>query len=80
LGLINAILLLFTYILESNVFFKKEIAKSIIYENIELVKAENREALMEDLRKRTGLKITRIAVNRIDFLKDTANIKVYYYE
>ena len=31
-----------------------------------------------DLEKRTGLKIKRLAVGRLDFVRDTANLKIYY--
>jgi len=34
--------------------------------------------LLEDLKQRTGLKITKIEVGAIDFLKDTAILNVYY--
>jgi hypothetical protein len=35
---------------------------------------------MLDLELRTGLKINRISIGKIDFLKDIATIKIYYYE
>jgi len=36
--------------------------------------------LIQDLEERTGLKINRIEIGRINFLRDTVRIKVYYYE
>ncbi|MBK9284475.1 MAG: DUF4956 domain-containing protein [Sphingobacteriaceae bacterium] len=80
LGLINALILAITYLIETNIFFKKESSKIINYENIELIKEENREKLMEDLRIRTGIPIHKITIGKIDFLRDSAQIKVYYYE
>jgi hypothetical protein len=59
---------------------KQETAKQIIYENIELIKPEKRAELMADLETRTGLKINRISIGKIDFLKDTALIKIYFFE
>jgi len=36
--------------------------------------------LIEDLEKRTGIqKINRIEIGKINFLRDTANLRVYYY-
>jgi hypothetical protein len=77
---INALVLLLTYLLESNVLIKQETAKQIIYENIELIKPEKRQELMADLELRTGQKINRISIGKIDFLRDTALIKIYFYE
>lgn len=76
----NAFVLLLTYLLESNILMKKEIAKVVVYENIELIKADKRTELMADLELRTGLKINRISIGKIDFLKDTASLKIYYFE
>lgn len=79
-GIINVIIVASTFILDGNVFIKRELTKNVQYDNIELIKPEQHEALMEDLKKRTGLNIHRIAINKLDFLKDTANIRIYYYE
>ena len=77
--LLNFVILAFTYILESELLLKKEYSKIVNYEKIEMIKPENRQELMEDLQNRTGLKIHRISINEIDFLKDKAVIKIYYY-
>lgn len=77
---INSFILLMTYLLESNALMKRETAKNVIYENIELIKPEKRVELMLDLEFRTGLKINRISIGKIDFLKDIATIKIYYFE
>jgi hypothetical protein len=80
LSLINIIVILFTFALETTVFMKKEISKNIQYENIEMIKPEFRTDLIADLEKRMGIKINRISIGRVDFLKDTAVIRVYYYD
>lgn len=54
--------------------------KVIIYEKIENIKPENREALIADLKERTGLDIVNIEINRVDFLRDTARIRVFFRE
>lgn len=78
--LLNLIILSFTYILESNLLLKREFSKTILYENIDMIRPENHPALIEDLEKRTGLKINRITVSKVNFLKDTARVKIYYYQ
>lgn len=80
LGIINILIILVALAFESNVFFKKEEVKTILYENIDLIKAEKQAELLADLRNRTGLNIHRISIGKIDFLKDAAVIKAYYFE
>ncbi|HRI42087.1 MAG TPA: DUF4956 domain-containing protein, partial [Bacteroidia bacterium] len=80
LGVINLILIGFTYALDGNWLVRNEMIKTVQYENIDLIRPENYQLLLEDLRKRTGLNIHRASINKIDFLKDIAVVKVYYYE
>ncbi len=77
---INSVILIITYLLESNSLMKKESVRIILYENMELIKADKKEELLADLRNRTGFNIHRYSVNKIDFLKNTAQIRIYYYE
>ena len=77
---INAIVLLITYLLESNIFMKKETVKTILYENIELIKADKQEELLADIKLRTGFNVHRYSIHKIDFLKDAAQIKIYFYD
>ncbi len=66
------------YLLERGWGFHYEQSQRIIYERIELIKPENHNLLMNDLRQRTGLPIKRIEIGRIDFLRDSTEIKVFY--
>jgi len=59
---------------------KHENRKTITYEKIELIKPENKEKLIKDIKERTGLNVTRVEVRRIDFLRDTAQIRIFYFE
>jgi cell division protein FtsW (lipid II flippase) len=68
------------FVLEKTWHLKHESRKNIDYEKIELIKPENRALLIADIEERTGLKINRLEVGRIDFLRDTARIRIYYYE
>src|ERR1700751_3844238 len=76
LGGVNLSILVITYLLESKIFVKKEFIKTIIYENIELIQSNKQEELIADIRNRTGLPVHRISVQQINFLKDSAQIKV----
>lgn len=77
--LINGMILLAIYLLESGIFIRREATRIIQYENIELVNSNSKEALLEDLKKRTGLNIHRFSIIKMDFLRDTAQIKIYFY-
>lgn len=75
----NVIILLLTFLLERLDFLRNENAKDIVYDKIELIKPANRTQLLEDLQQRTGLPFHRIEIVSIDYLKDVAQIKAYYY-
>ncbi|MBO7141722.1 MAG: DUF4956 domain-containing protein [Bacteroidales bacterium] len=77
LVLTNVAIVFCVFLLEK-FLIKSEGHIDIIYEKIENVKSENKDVLMADLEKRTGLKIKRFDFVRIDFLKDIAILRVYY--
>jgi hypothetical protein len=58
---------------------KNEISKTIVFEKIDLIKPENYNHLIDDLKERTGLDINRAEVGKINFLRDTAEVKIYYF-
>lgn len=75
----NIALLLLIWTLESvGGIGKRTSAKIILYDRIELIMPEKRAELMTDLQARTGLDIEDIEVGSIDFLKDSAYLKVTY--
>jgi len=78
-GVINITVVLLTYLLENVWLMKHETRKTINYERIDLIKPETQDLLKADLEKRTGLSINRVEVGKIDFLNDTALVRIYYY-
>lgn len=76
----NIALVSITYLLEKVFLLKHESKKTINYENVELIKPENRAELIEDLEMRTGLNINRVEIGRIDYLRDSARVMIYYFE
>jgi len=77
--LANGIITIITYLIDRVWFSTIELTKTILYEKIELIKPENEQELIEDLKQRTGLKIVAVKVDKVDFLRDTAQIKIYYH-
>ena len=69
-----------TFGLERIWLLKHESRKNIIYEKINLIKPENRSKLISDLKDRTGIDVVRVEIRKIDFLKDIAYLRIFYYE
>lgn len=76
----NAMIIALLYVLEKEWGFRFETSKKLIYERIELITPGNRPQLLADLRQRTGLPIKRVEVGKIDFLRDVADVRIYYDE
>ena len=79
LGTINFSGVILTYLLEYVWLMKHETRKTINYERIDLITPDKYEEMKTDLEKRTGLSINRFEIGKIDFLNDTALIRVFYY-
>jgi len=76
----NIVVIFSCYGLENLWFLKHKSRKYINYEKIENIKPENYEWLKNDLESRIGISIEKIEIGNIDFLRDTAQIIIYYYE
>lgn len=76
----NGMVVALLFVLERQWGFHFEARKTVIYERIDLVTPANRERLLADLRERTGLPVKRVDVGRIDFLRDTTELTLYYDE
>ena len=75
----NTLIITILIIIERYWALKQEESKSIVYENIENIKPENYEKLKSDLENRTGLNVNKVTIGNIDFLKDTANVTIFYF-
>lgn len=78
IAIINSIIILLAFLIEGNLLFKPEFVKVVQYEKIELIKPGSISELIADLKQRTGLDIHKVYVKRIDFLRDSAVLKIYY--
>lgn len=76
----DGMILLMTYALEHLWLTRHEAMKQLIYERIDLIKPANRQALYDDLHQRLGVKVSRVEIGKIDLLKDTVQMRVYYFE
>lgn len=76
----NLIILVIAFLLERVSLVRHESTKNIEYDRIDLVKTNKRDEMKQDIEARTGLKINKLEIGRINFLRDTARVKIYYYE
>lgn len=74
----NSLILILLYALENEWGFHFEASNKITYEKINLITPANRQLLLADLRQRTGLPVKRVEIGRIDFLHDTAELRIFY--
>ena len=73
----NIVLVVLTYFLET--YWKNNLLlrHTVEYEIIENIKPENHKKLLLDLEDRTGLFIKHFEIGRINFLRDTVQIRIY---
>ncbi|GAB4454278.1 MAG: DUF4956 domain-containing protein [Bacteroidia bacterium] len=76
----NFIIIAIIFVLESGFLSKSENTKLIIYDNTALLNPEKKSELLADLQQRTGYKIKKVEIERIDFLRDSALLRVYFEE
>lgn len=76
----NLMIVFITYGMERIWLLRHETRKNITYEKIDLILPEKRAELLADLKVRTGIDVIRVEIRRIDFLRDTANLRIFYYE
>lgn len=74
----NLVFILSAAVCESNKLAKHIACKFVKYDNIALIVPERREEMKADLEKRLGVEILQIEIGSVDFLRDTALIKVFY--
>jgi hypothetical protein len=78
-AVINLTVIALTFVLENLWLMKHETRKTINYERIDLITPDKHEQMKADLEKRTGLTINRFEVGKIDFLNDTAQVRIFYF-
>jgi hypothetical protein len=76
----NFLIILIIFVMEKVWLIKHAASKVIEYEKIENIRPENYDKLIADLKERTGLDIQRIEIGRIDFTRDVARIRIFYFE
>jgi hypothetical protein len=76
LAITNLIVLAAVWICE--IYLKTLPSKLIQYDRMELIVPEKKEELKADLEKRLGVKIRKVDVGAVDFIRDMAMIRIVY--
>lgn len=74
----NLVIVLLMLFIEFEFLEGRTSTKLVIYDRIDMITPEKRQELIEDLKKRLGLDIVKVEVGQVDFLKDSAFVKVTY--
>ena len=77
--LANGILVSLTFILGRYLSLKHENFLQINFEDLQLLKPEDRDKLIRILEERVGIKIHKVQIIKVDFQKQIAQLKVFYY-
>lgn len=75
---VNLVILGGLWYLEKRLMLNREQSLLILYEKIENIHRLSEDALLEDLKERTGITVKRYEVHKIDFLRDVAEITIYF--
>ncbi len=78
LSLINGLMCGMAALIETSILAKKTASKQVVYEKIELIRPERYDDLVKDLQQRLGHNIEQVVIGDVDFLKDSAVLKVFY--
>ena len=78
--LANVAMIGMAWLSEYTLFRRPLVSQAIVYDKIELINRNQKAELYADLESRLGYKIRKIDIDRISFLRDTAKIRVFYFE
>lgn len=76
----NLVILVLVFLLERVWLTRHEGMRLLVYERVDLIKPENKEQLYADLEQRLGFRPIRVEVGRIDLLRDTAELRVFFHD
>jgi len=76
--LANIMFIFACWLFESSLIKKHISVKEVVYDNIRLIKTGNESELKADLEKRLGLTIVKIEIGRVNFIRDSAILRISY--
>jgi hypothetical protein len=75
----NLMIIASAFILERLLARKKKYSTHpIIYDNLEMLKSQNNEALIADIAEITGLDVRKVKIQSVNYKERTAVLDIYY--
>lgn len=74
----NLFIILLLWALDGRKCTRLVSVKTVQYDRIELITPQRRPELVKDLEDRLGVKVLSVEIGGVDFLKDSAIVKVHY--
>jgi hypothetical protein len=75
---VNAVIVAVTALIELSPSSRSEQSTIMLYDRLDLLKPGSEGELYCDLIARTGLRVQRVSVRRVDMLRDAAEVEVFY--
>ncbi len=76
---LNVMIIAVVYAVDGSRLMRNHRSKTIEFPSLENIRPDRQEQLIADLKERTGLNIQKITIEHIDFGKERALIRIYYY-
>lgn len=78
LVILNALVCFMAFLSERNILIPLLHEREILYEDISKLAPDQYAALIDDLKSRTGLDIRFVETLSVDYLRDTAKLKIHF--
>jgi len=78
--IINAIIIVSAYLLEEFLVKNSSESFSIVYRNLEMLRANKKQKLLKDISELTGKDVIKVKVRRVDYRSEVALLDIYFRE
>lgn len=76
---LNVLIVAVVFVVDGNKLHRNQFIKVIEYPSLDHIRPEDHPKLLQELRQRTGLDITKFTIEQVDFVRSRVTLKVYHY-
>jgi len=77
LALLSGLILLLAGFAETHAFAPTMVERKITYDRVDKIHPDQHDALIDELRERTGMNIVKVDIGKINFLSDSVQLTVF---